>query len=149
MLKQIRDFPRTPMELNVEFPGIFNEFYFQEIDFVPKISNYLFLFECKGTVAPLSEEGKYIEWVNNFFYNLDLLEQKGFLIKYNIDKGNLPEKFFQGIDKFVLTIIQTEGLLFNNAAMNIEGYEKFLEHLRIALDENKFNDFMESNTKLL
>ena len=147
MIQQTKNFPQSRLELEAEFSPEFNNYYFQEIDFAIKIDNYLFLFECKGTLAPFSEEGKYIKWVDNFYNNFDLLMQKGELLMKNIEKGIINHSFFQGVANFIPIIIQTEGLIAHYCTMTTLGYLAFLDEASKAIGSKKFNEFIESKLK--
>ena len=67
--KQISQFPKKPIEFEVEFPEYLPKANYREVDLVFKHERMIFLFECKGTVDPLSEQKMYDKWSINIYNN--------------------------------------------------------------------------------
>ena len=55
----ISQFPKKPIEFEVDFPEYLPKANYREIDLVFKHEYVIYLFKCKGTVDPLSEQKMY------------------------------------------------------------------------------------------
>ncbi|KKN55081.1 hypothetical protein LCGC14_0586020 [marine sediment metagenome] len=145
MKKQIRDFPKIAVkEKESTFPEGFNGFY-REIDLVFCVERYLFMFECKGTRVPKGEQEEYINWIDNFFVNIQGLANKGELLFYNLKNELVSISGLEDVELFIPFQIQTEGIMSSTGCITIEGYLKLLEDIRIHVDNGTFNDFIEKN----
>ncbi len=148
MIKQIESFPRPPLKLEVKFPEE-DHSYYHEIDFAFRIQNKLFLFECKGTKAPIGEEGKYIKWVVHFLDNFELLKRKTRILHHNIKNGNIKHPFLDDIEEEVLNIIKTEGIYSYWCELTTHEYVYYLRNLRESIDNNTFNEFLNEKTQYI
>ncbi len=145
MKKQISDFPKSAVEEKVStFPeGVGG--YYREVDLVFRVEKYLFMFECKGTRVPKGEQEEFINWMDNFFENIQGLIKKGELLFFNLRNKFITITGLEGVELFIPFQIQTEGITSTTGCMFIEGYLKFLEDIQIHVNNGTFNDFMEKN----
>ncbi len=90
---------------------------------------FLFIIECKGTKAPLGEEGKYVNWTSRFYRVLNDLYEKYDIITFNIEKGISKHPIFDGVKEIIPMIIQTEGIFDNLYGFTTHRYIKALERL--------------------
>lgn len=143
MFEQIKDFPKKPLMINVEFPQKLKKFYFREIDLALRVSKYLVLFECKGTSAPIGELGNFIEWINHFNENMRKLTVKADLIFENLKNEKISHPFFDGVEDIRINQIQTEGLFYKYGVMTIGGFKQYLSDLRNHVDNETLDTFFQ------
>lgn len=146
MKEQVKDFPKEPIEIKVQFfeddPS-----YFREIDFAFNVQDCLFIFECKGTSAPIGEEGRIYSWGSHFERNRNILSEKSDIISFNLQNGTITHPFFEKAKKTVLEVIKTEGLLGKYGVMFPHEFEQYLKDLKQAVDNNNFKEFFEEEFK--
>ena len=136
MLEQTKSFPKTPIEIECEFPEEFRTISFFEIDLAIKIKNNLLLIECKGTSVPIEEEGNYFKWITRYLQNLKILKNKVKLILYLIDSKLPIHPYLKDIDECSFFIVQTEGIIDDKYSTSLSGFlgglltikEKYLKH---------------------
>ena len=146
MREQIKEFPKKPIEIEVEFHAN-DQSYYREIDLAFRIQDHLFLFECKGTSAPIGEEGKFFSWGFHFEKNMDSLSEKASILYYNIKNGIIEHPFLKGVEITILEIIKTEGLLANYGVMFPIEFEQSLKTLREEIDKNNYDEYFEKAFK--
>ena len=112
-----------------------------------RINNHLLLFECKGTSAPIGEQGKYMKWVTKFIEQMGLLNFKSKILEYNIDKKVITEPFLKGVNDYILCEIKTEGILADWGLMTLKGYDKFLSELKLNIQNNTIESYFSSKSK--
>lgn len=145
MKEQIKSFPREPIELQAEFPAKNKKSYYREIDLAIRIKDHLFLFECKGTSAPIGEQGKIYYWGSYFEDNMKLLGKKSDILYHNIKNNIIDHPFLNGVEKIVLQIIKTEGLLAHYSIMFPHEYINYLKILRENIDNNSIEDYLNNS----
>jgi len=142
MKEQVKDWPREIMEINLPFPEEYAGYYFQEIDLVMRVQDTLFVIECKGTSAPIGEQGKYIKWITNFNDNFEHLKQKCKLLKSLIDNNLIENNYLKGVRNYIPLQIQTEGIFFKNLALSDKEYPKLLDELKIHKQSKSIKIFL-------
>ena len=143
MKEQVKDWPKEILEFNLPFPEEYAKFYYQEIDLVIRIQDTLFIFECKGTSAPVGEEPKFLRWVNNFTENFESLKRKCKILSYLIKKDLIENSYLKGLKHYIPFQIQTEGIFLKNQALTLDEYLELLDDLK-QYDQNKsINTFLE------
>ncbi|MEE9377779.1 MAG: hypothetical protein V3V33_07050 [Candidatus Lokiarchaeia archaeon] len=129
MKEEIKSFPKPAIEVEAELILGHPDSYFREIDLIIKIEELLLIIECKGTKAPLGEEGKYVNWTSRFYNVLNDLYEKYDIITFNIEKGILKDPIFDGVEEIIPMIIQTEGIFDNLYGYTTHKFIKALERL--------------------
>ena len=142
MKEEIKDFPKTAIEVETQLIIGHPDSYFREIDLVIRIEEYLFIIECKGTKAPLGEEGRYVNWTHRFDYNLNILFDKFEILAYNLDKGLLKHSLFDGVKKIIPIFIQTEGIFDNQYGFSTHRFSDALENLEHHKKTGTIHDFL-------
>lgn len=146
MKEQIKAFPKPALEFEVEFPPDY-KVTFHEIDIAIRIEEYIFIFECKSTSTPIGESGDYIRWMDKFGTNIHLLMNKGEILLHNIDNGTINHPYFKGLNHFIPTIIQTEGIFSKLLGLDTSGYIHFLGVLKENIDNNTIKEYLKENFK--
>jgi len=144
MKEQIKDFPGKTLEFSIDFPEGYRP-TFHEIDLIIFIEEYVFIFECKSTSAPLGEYGDFIKWLDNFDYNIQLLINKGNILVDNIVKETIIHPALQGVKKFVPNLIQTEGIYPKYLTLSTHSYIQFLAVLKEQIDLGTEKEYLKNN----
>ena len=145
MKEQIKSFPREPIELQAEFPAKNKNSYYREIDLAFRIRNHLFLYECKGTSAPIGEQGRLYDWGSYFEENMARLENKSAILYHNIKNKIIDHPFLNRVEINVLQIIKTEGLLAHYAVLLPHEFLNQLKKLREHIDDNTIEEYLENS----
>ena len=145
MKEQIKFFPREPIELQAEFPEKNKKSYFREIDLAIRIQDHLFIFECKGTSAPIGEQGNLYDWGSYFEERMTILEKKSAILYHNIKSKIIDHPFLNGVEIIVLQIIKTEGLLAKYAVMFPHEFIRYLKKLKENIDNSTIDEYLEES----
>ncbi len=146
MRRQISSFPKEPLEIPVVFFNKEDMSYFHEIDFAIKIDNYLFPFECKGTMAPIGELPRYVTWMDKTEFDFERLQYKVDIINYNLKNTTINHPFLVDIKKVLSGQIKTEGILSIYGDFTPKNYENLLLQLRENLNNDSFDSFFNEIT---
>lgn len=138
----IQNFPKKPLEFEVEFPDAFKNWYFIEIDIAFRVDDCLFMIECKATSVPRSEEPNVIWWAKNFFQIIERLKLKGDFIEYNLQRKNIQSSFLIGLEKYVPIVINTEGLVGYSGLINTLNLILYLGILKSYVDKGELHKFL-------
>ena len=147
MLKQIENFPDEPLSFECEFYGDYSIASFFEVDLAIKIPKYLLIIECKSYGIPFSEGENYIQWMDNFHYNMHQTVVKGKHILFNIEEKNIQHEFFEDTIKFIPIIVQTEGIFPNYGIIQFRYFERFLKELGEHIKNDSLEDFLKNPLK--
>ena len=113
MKEEIKSFPKTPIEVKAELIIGDPRSYYREVDVAFRAEDFLFIIECKGTQAPLGEEGEYIKWTSNYDIVMDIVDDKYQNLSYNIGNDLIKHPLLNGIKDIIPMVVQTEGIFEN------------------------------------
>lgn len=65
---------------------------------------------------------------------------------FNLKNQNIDNSFLKNVEKFILIIIQTEGIYSNFCNMDLTGFKRLLIDLKESVEKNKFGEFIQKIT---
>ena len=141
MKQQTKDFPKQILELESEFLPDDKSSY-HEIDLAIKVEDYVFIFECKTTSVPIGEYGDYVNWLDNYGSNIQLLIRKGETLLHNISNKIINHPSLLGIKFYVPFVLQTEGFISNLHGLDTSRYLELLRQLQDKISTNRIKEFL-------